>query len=233
MTGHIATPFIASLLTHPLLPWISTALEYLVVAALAWSASRLFMCREREPYPDRPLLAASSGHELSSTNGNLPDEADDTLPVLVEAVPLIGVSNPGYDTSVLLIEGHRSTSVAIEGLLSSLGYRVTAAARGGQALEILRDRVFDLILLDCNLPDTNGYALTQRIRDQQPGRHTPILAVSSHRHPAHKMACMDCGMDGVLTKPLRATVLQAEFGLWRGYDPTAPNVVAPSDVSMD
>lgn len=229
MTGHIATPFIASLLAHPSLPWISTAIEYLAVAALAWSASRFFMCRERGPYPDRALLTASPDHELPSMKHGLPDDPDDILPVLVESVPLVGVSNPACNTSVLLIEGHPATAAAIEALLHSLGYRVTAVARGGHALEILRDQVFDLILLDCNLPDTNGYALTQRIRDRQPGRHTPILAVSAHRHPAHKLACMDCGMDGVLTKPLRATVLQAEFGLWRGYDPTAPSVVAQSD----
>jgi CheY-like chemotaxis protein len=76
-------------------------------------------------------------------------------------------------------------------------------------------------MLDCDLPDMEGYEVTRQVRAREAKlhRHTPIVAMSASSNAVHKMACIECGMDGVLTKPLQLAVLKAEIALWCGFDP--------------
>jgi CheY-like chemotaxis protein len=85
---------------------------------------------------------------------------------------------------------------------------------------MLKRHSFDLVMLDCDLPDMDGYEVTRqvRMREARLHRHTPVIAISASSNAVHKMACIECGMDGVLTKPLQLAVLKAEIALWCGFD---------------
>lgn len=122
--------------------------------------------------------------------------------------------------SILLVEDHPANRFVIEQQLRSLQCRVFTAENGGTALDMLEQYSFDLVLLDCNLPDIDGYEVTRRVRLRETAlhRHTPVVAMSASSNAVHKMACIECGMDGVLTKPLQLAVLKAEIALWCGFD---------------
>jgi CheY-like chemotaxis protein len=122
--------------------------------------------------------------------------------------------------SILLVEDHPANRFVIEQQLRSLECQVFTAECGATALDMLKQYTFDLVLLDCNLPDIDGYEVTRRIRARETAlhRHTPVVAMSASSNAVHKMACIECGMDGVLTKPLQLAVLKAEIALWCGFD---------------
>ncbi|MFX8051692.1 response regulator, partial [Acinetobacter baumannii] len=78
----------------------------------------------------------------------------------------------------------------------TLGCDVELAADGAQALEKAAAQTFDLILMDCYLPDIDGYAVTARIRAREAGAgiHTPILAISAAVDDEHQQRVMESGM---------------------------------------
>ncbi|HEX7816635.1 ATP-binding protein [Dyella sp.] len=124
--------------------------------------------------------------------------------------------------SILLVEDHPANRFVIEQQLRSLDCRVTAADSGQMALGMIARESFDLILLDCNLPDIGGYELARRIRGEEGRqRHTPIVAISANTNAVHKMSCIESGMDGVLAKPLQLAMLRAEIALWCDFESVA------------
>lgn len=117
--------------------------------------------------------------------------------------------------SVLLVEDHPAIRFVFEQQLRSIGCLVTACPDGGTALRMFDSKPFDLILMDCGLPDMSGYEVTRSLRAREKsGRHTPILALSASTDAAHKMACIECGMDGLLKKPLELSLLRSEIQVW-------------------
>ena len=137
-------------------------------------------------------------------------------PAKLTVAPIKAANRP----SILLVEDHPANRFVIEQQLRSLHCRVFTAESGSTALDMLGQHTFDLVLLDCCLPDMDGYEVTRqiRMRETRLHRHTPVVAMSASSNAVHKMACMECGMDGVLTKPLQLAVLKAEIALWCGFD---------------
>ena len=146
--------------------------------------------------------------------GTQPPSAPTQAKLTVE--PLEGKNRP----SILLVEDHSANRFVIEQQLRSLRCRVSTAETGGTALDMLKQHSFDLVMLDCDLPDMDGYEVTRqiRMRETRLHRHTPVVAISASSNAVHKMTCIECGMDGVLTKPLQLAVLKAEIALWCGFD---------------
>jgi len=98
-----------------------------------------------------------------------------------------------------------------------LGIRVTIAHDGASAMRWIQDRRFDLVLLDCFMPDMDGFAVVQTVRalEKQSGsRHLPVIGISGESDIVHVQRCLDSGMDGVLGKPLPAGELEAMLVLW-------------------
>lgn len=117
--------------------------------------------------------------------------------------------------SVLLVEDHPAIRFVFEQQLRSIGCVVTTCPDGGTALRMFDSRPFDLVLMDCGLPDVSGYEVTRTLRAREQGnRHTPVLALSASTDAAHKMACIECGMDGLLKKPLELSLLRSEIQVW-------------------
>jgi signal transduction histidine kinase/CheY-like chemotaxis protein len=100
-------------------------------------------------------------------------------------------------------------------VLKKCGYQVDAVANGLEALNAAMAHSYGLILMDCQMPEMDGYEATRRIRERQVGRQrTPIVALTAHAMVGDREQCLECGMDDYLTKPLRPDALVATLKKW-------------------
>ncbi|WP_155640849.1 ATP-binding protein, partial [Burkholderia diffusa] len=133
----------------------------------------------------------------------------------------------GRKPLILVIDDHEAVQYSICQQCDEIGCRTVTAQNGMAALQQLARTRFDMVLLDCNLPDIDGYALARMIRlneaTGQTGR-VPIIAISALSGDEHKVRCFDSGMDGVLGKPLRLAALRQMLAMWcPAYQDIAPD----------
>jgi signal transduction histidine kinase/HPt (histidine-containing phosphotransfer) domain-containing protein len=131
---------------------------------------------------------------------------------------------------VLLVEDNAVNRRLAEIVLTRRGHTVVAVDNGPDAVRAVRERYFDLVLMDLQLPGMDGTAATRAIRatEKRCGGHVPILALTAHALPGVREQCLDAGMDGYLAKPLRpAELLEA---LERLGPPATAAEVAAADV---
>jgi CheY-like chemotaxis protein len=95
-------------------------------------------------------------------------------------------------------------------MLELLGYQVCMAVNGFEAIEQFQTQPPDAILMDCQLPEMDGYAATQHIREQERtlGRHVPIIALTASALAGERERCLAAGMDDYLAKPFRMKDLE-------------------------
>jgi len=98
-------------------------------------------------------------------------------------------------------------------LLKKMGHEVTLAANGKEAVDMVREESFDLILMDIQMPVMGGVEATQKIRDWQTpsGEHIPIIAMTAHAMAGDEERYLRAGMDGYVSKPIRRELLRAEI----------------------
>ena len=113
--------------------------------------------------------------------------------------------------SVLVAEDNRVNRKVVEAMLLKLNQNVEFACNGVEALALFSSGAFDLILMDCDMPEMDGYEATERIRvmEQQLDRpKTPIIALSAHVLEEHRQKAFAVGMDDYVFKPITKTVLE-------------------------
>ncbi|MET0661274.1 MAG: response regulator, partial [Steroidobacteraceae bacterium] len=110
---------------------------------------------------------------------------------------------------VLVIEDNAVNRKVAQRFLERLGCSVTMAEDGTQGVEIFEQNSFDLVLMDLQMPGTDGYEATRRIRKLELGKqHTPIVALTAHAMVGELERCLAAGMDDFLTKPLLSDRLE-------------------------
>jgi CheY-like chemotaxis protein len=123
----------------------------------------------------------------------------------------------GTQSRVLVVEDHPQSRFILLEQLKTLGVEPVGLSDGAAALaEVVRQSPA-LILMDCHMPDMDGYETARRIRQREAEQglpHVPIIAVSSASDAQHLKMCVGSGMDGVLKKPLRLEELQAILQVW-------------------
>ena len=135
-------------------------------------------------------------------------------------------------TRVLLAEDNPVNQLVLVGQLESLGARVEVVENGRQAVERVRERRFDLVLMDCQMPVLDGYRATREIRrweeqrwEQQgeresrggarsSGAHLPVVAVTAHALEGEREKCLEAGMDDYLVKPFQLEQLEEILARW-------------------
>ena len=94
-------------------------------------------------------------------------------------------------------------------MLEKRGHRISVARTGREALAALESGSFDLVLMDIQMPEMDGFETTAAIRQSErgTGRHQPIFAMTAHAMKGDDQRCVDAGMDGYLSKPIRGEEL--------------------------
>lgn len=147
---------------------------------------------------------------------DLPIEFIDSQLVREEYQGMVRTDGLSAALNILVVDDHPDNLAVIERQLVDLGYSSVLVDTGQQALESWRDNHFDLILLDCQLPDIDGYTVARRIREHEfkEGGFTPIIAISALHGSNHQQACTEAGIDGVLGKPIRLKELAEMIESW-------------------
>jgi two-component system, NarL family, sensor histidine kinase EvgS len=160
----------------------------------AWRAPPALLAGPVGPPAPTPVAASAPQPEPRRTAG--PDE--------------------GRRPQLLVVDDHEAVQHAIRSQLDALGCTSFIAGTGSAALAAFEHGEYDMVLLDCNLPDLSGYTVAERMREWEAatGRHTPMIAISAATDDAHRMRCMTSGMDGILTKPLRLGALRELIAMW-------------------
>lgn len=175
---------------------------------------------EKQTVSRRPK---SSGESANVVQGEAYEHIQTTA-----AAEVIGFNNK--DIRILLVDDYPTNRKVARLHLSNAGYGVDVVENGRMAVERYRKNAYDLILMDIQMPVMDGYQATIKIReleqewidvamltenaDNEPQRHTPILAMSAHAYEQDKRKCLACGMDDFISKPIRKDDLLSTVERW-------------------
>lgn len=110
-------------------------------------------------------------------------------------------------------------------MLEKLGYHADVAANGRAVLEALERTSYDLILMDCQMPEMDGYEATAAIRAREvhTGLHIPIVAMTANAMQGDSEQCLQAGMDDYTSKPIQRDILIALIQRWTTPDSSLSN----------
>jgi two-component system, sensor histidine kinase and response regulator len=130
--------------------------------------------------------------------------------------PVAAVAAPeASDPVVLVVEDTRVNQLVATLMLARSGFRSQVAANGLEALAALSQTTFAAALMDCQMPELDGYETTQEIRRRERGgRRMPIIAMTANSMEGERERCLAAGMDDYVTKPLRDRVLHETLARW-------------------
>ncbi len=124
---------------------------------------------------------------------------------------------PVDDLRVLIAEDNPLNQLYLSKLLERFGFsHVTMVENGRLAFEAAKRNECDLILMDCHMPEMNGFEATAHIRahEKETGEHVPIFAMTANAMPGERERCLGCGMDEYISKPLDVRLFKAMLGQW-------------------
>ena len=128
---------------------------------------------------------------------------------------------------VLVAEDHKLNQIYIQRLLARLGFtRFDIVENGHQALAAWATDAYDLILMDCHMPELSGYDATRQLRlneSAQAKPHMPIIAMTANAMSGEREKCLACGMDDYVSKPVTHRQLQRVLTRWISFDTLSHN----------
>ena len=136
-----------------------------------------------------------------------------------------GDLRPPGPPRVLVVDDHFTVRRLCAQILERDGYEVFEAADGQQALDLVRSRAIDLVLLDISMPVLDGFGFVAALRDDERTSTVPFIFVTGETDPLVKMRAFESGAKGFFEKPFEATVL-SEF-----VRRTLANLLPSSDFS--
>jgi CheY-like chemotaxis protein len=153
--------------------------------------SRLFDC----------IAVVMTGEKSEPVSGPKPAQ----VPVKPVALPRVTHKN----VHILLAEDNPMNQKVALRQLQKLGYAADAVANGLEVLDALKQIPYALILMDCQMPEMDGYQATGEIRKREGvARHTPVIALTAGAMADERERCVQAGMDDYVSKPFRAVQLR-------------------------
>jgi len=128
------------------------------------------------------------------------------------------VSVSAINLRILVVDDNNTNLIVVSKILEKLGHNPVSVAGGADAIKSLQRPDFDLVLMDCQMPEMDGYEATRRIRAGDAGEHStkiPIIALTANVLAADQQRCITAGMDGYLGKPIQIEELKAVLGRWQ------------------
>lgn len=108
---------------------------------------------------------------------------------------------------ILIVEDNPVNSLIARRMVEKLGHYAQIASHGGEALFTMNENLFDIILMDCQIPVMDGFEATKRIREKMEWKDVKIIAMTANAMSGDKEICLHAGMDDYITKPLRISEL--------------------------
>ena len=122
-----------------------------------------------------------------------------------------------HTATILLVEDNAVNQIVAQSLLGMAGYRVEIAANGLMGVAAWQRGSYDAILMDCQMPEMDGYEATAEIRKCEAGKsRVPIIALTASAMVGERERCLAAGMDDFLSKPIQAAELQRVLANWLG-----------------
>jgi signal transduction histidine kinase/CheY-like chemotaxis protein len=126
---------------------------------------------------------------------------------------------------ILLVEDHEVNQMVAAELLAQAGYTCELASNGKEAVERVAKAAFDLVLMDCQMPEMDGFEATRQIRRRESsgalrnhGRRMPIVALTANAMAGDRERCLEAGMDDYLSKPLQPEAMLAKLAALMGRE---------------
>jgi PAS domain S-box-containing protein len=181
--------------------------------------------------------------ELGPESADAPSEKE-----RIEECPIRG----SFPCQVLLVEDNPVNQEVAKGILDVLGCRVDVATDGMEAVDAFGRSRYDLVFMDCQMPEMDGYEATRQMRKYEQaqersgndGSRTPIVALTAHAMKGDRERCLEAGMDDFLSKPFNLNGMKTILNRWlagrvcmldaRNPDadkPSRPEMVQPADLN--
>ena len=159
-------------------------------------------CRRLLPHSHlhKPVDAHELANAIRAVNGN---------PAGPETPESASASEQFPRLRVLVAEDNPVNQKVLIALLKQAGHSATVCCHGREALELLSHDAFDIVLMDVQMPEMDGFAATRAIRASERGiaRHLPIVALTAHAMEGDKERCLEAGMDDYVSKPVSRQAL--------------------------
>ncbi len=135
------------------------------------------------------------------------------------------------DASILVVEDDFGARTVVKTILMGKGYRITESANGNEALEVLKDNTFDLIILDLMMPGMSGYDVMVHLKQHPATQNIPVIMLTAKSEDEDVLAgYRDFACDYYITKPFTsAQLLQGVQLVLSDEDELAPTKAPPSD----
>lgn len=118
---------------------------------------------------------------------------------------------------ILIAEDNSTNQLVISSIIKKLGYKADIVANGLESLTAAQEKQYDLIFMDCQMPQMDGYEATRRIREQKNGKtqhDLPIIAMTAFAMQGDRDKCLQAGMNDYLSKPVQPQALAQMLNLW-------------------
>jgi CheY-like chemotaxis protein len=197
-----ADPTLSGIPLIVLVPWGSLGLDSTV------SQAGIVACLTSPVRPTRLLGSLRQAFDPAAGIARPAPAAPTALPSAPTA--------PAQSLRVLVAEDNAVNQIVVMRMLEKAGHRADLAANGREAVEALARGAYDLVLMDCQMPEMDGFAASRAIRADEAGtgRHVPIVALTANATQGDREQCLAAGMDDYLAKPITAATLRAVLARW-------------------
>lgn len=181
---------------------------HLMQKPLKHSAIKLITDQDQTPETTPPTTQESPPSQETLDKAEPQQKTINETPVPVTAPIMF---------ELLLAEDNRVNQMVATTMLKKLGYRVDVVNNGREALDAVKEKHYDLIFMDCQMPVLDGYAATREIRKlstENLRSTTPVIALTAHAMMNNDQKCFESGMDDFLSKPVRIKEIKDILSKW-------------------
>ncbi|WP_020475639.1 response regulator [Zavarzinella formosa] len=163
----------------------------------------------------KPIKSTELLRVITAALGNIPADSDATPVTKKTVTPGQPVEPAGHRVlRILLAEDNPVNQRVAVRMLEKMGHTIIVANHGGEALAAMSGDRFDIVLMDVQMPEMDGFEATRQIRENEAvtGRRTPVVAMTAHAMKGDRERCLAAGMDDYLSKPVRKEELAKILG---------------------
>jgi signal transduction histidine kinase/DNA-binding response OmpR family regulator len=139
----------------------------------------------------------------------------DTKEPAPPAEPVMPADDSRQSARVLVVEDNAANLKVMVRMIERLGYRADVAGDGAEAVSAVERGRYDVVVMDCHMPEMDGFEATRQIRAKESGgRHVPIIAMTANAMPGDRERCLAAGMDDYISKPVKLHIVAAVLERW-------------------